>query len=55
MRSDGLSRCWGIDWDGRDYERWHPSSVSDNATPVGNAPLTATSSGFHYEVYFGVY
>ncbi len=30
-------------------------TVSDNATPVGNAPLTATSSGYHYEVYFDVY
>ena len=30
-------------------------TVSDTPTPVGNAPLTATSSGFHYEVYFDVY
>ena len=30
-------------------------TVSDNPTPAGNAPLTATSSGFHYEVYFDVY
>ena len=30
-------------------------TVSDTTTPVGNAPLTATSSGFHYEVYFDVF
>lgn len=30
-------------------------TVSDTPTPVGNAPLTATSSGFHYEVYYDVY
>jgi hypothetical protein len=29
-------------------------TVTDNRTPVGNAPLTATSSGYHYEVYFDV-
>ena len=30
-------------------------TVSDTPTPVGNAPLTATSSGFHYEVHYDVY
>jgi hypothetical protein len=30
-------------------------TVSDTTTPVGNAPLTATSSGYHYELYFDVY
>lgn len=29
-------------------------TVSDTPTAVGNPPLTATSSGFHYEVYFDV-
>jgi hypothetical protein len=29
-------------------------TVSDTPTPVGNPPLTATSSGYHYEVYFDV-
>jgi hypothetical protein len=31
--------------------RW---MVEETPTPVGNAPLTATSSGYHYEVYFDV-
>jgi hypothetical protein len=29
-------------------------TVSDTPTPAGNAPLTATSSGYHYEVHFDV-
>lgn len=29
-------------------------TVSDTPTPNGNPPLTATSSGYHYEVYFDV-
>jgi hypothetical protein len=31
--------------------RW---TVNDTPTPTGNPPLTATSSGYHYEVYFDV-
>jgi hypothetical protein len=31
--------------------RW---TVSDTPTPAGNPPLTATSSGYHYEVHFDV-
>ena len=31
--------------------RW---TVADTPTPAGNPPLTATSSGYHYEVYFDV-
>jgi hypothetical protein len=31
--------------------RW---TVNATPTPNGNPPLTATSSGYHYEVYFDV-
>jgi hypothetical protein len=31
--------------------RW---TVSDTPTAAGNPPLTATASGYHYEVYFDV-
>jgi len=31
--------------------RW---TVSDTPTATGNPPLTASSSGYHYEVYFDV-
>jgi hypothetical protein len=30
-------------------------TVSDTPTPAGNAPLTATSAGYYYKVYFDVY
>ena len=29
-------------------------TVNDTPTANGNAPLTATSSGYHYEVYYDV-
>ena len=29
-------------------------TVSDTPTPAGNPPLTASTSGYHYEVYFDV-
>jgi hypothetical protein len=30
-------------------------TVSQTPTPPNNAPLTATSSGYHYEVYYDVF
>ena len=30
-------------------------TVGATPTPAGNAPLTATASGYHYQVYYDVY